>query len=213
MGFIYKVTNKINGKCYIGQSIFIIEKRFKEHLRDSQRKDYCNRPFYSAINKYGKENFILELIEEVDNNLLNEREKYWIKYYRSYVGFIDCNGYNATLGGDSKLTKDYEVIINEYLKVKSKERVAKNLKCCIETVNRALESNHIKTISNCGGQKIIRINPDTLEKKEYESIRQAAMEISESQGREFQTVRKRINSVILHKQNQKAYGFYWKPFS
>ena len=44
----------------------------------------------------------------------------------------------------------------------------------------------------------------------YDSIRLAAQEIANTQNRDFQTVRKRINSVILHKQNQRAYGYYWK---
>ena len=93
MGFIYKVTNNINGKVYIGQSIFQIEKRFKEHLADSKKSSRCHRPFYDAINKYGQENFSIELIEEIDNNKLNEREKYWITFYdsKSY-GLNERNG-------------------------------------------------------------------------------------------------------------------------
>lgn len=47
-----------------------------------------------AIHKYGKENFVIKLLEECDRALLNEREKYWIQYYNSFE-----NGYNSTLGG------------------------------------------------------------------------------------------------------------------
>jgi len=47
-----------------------------------------------AIHKYGKENFIIEEIEKCNQELLNEREKYWISFYNSYE-----NGYNSTLGG------------------------------------------------------------------------------------------------------------------
>lgn len=208
MGFIYKITNNKNGKVYIGQSIFKIEKRFKEHLADSKRPQKSQRPFYYALNKYGKENFSLELIEEVDNNKLNEREKYWIKYYHSYVGFENCNGYNATLGGDSALKKDYEKIINDYLKTKSKIATAKNLSCCYETVCRALEGTSIPTFNQTTGKAIIRID-ENGNKKYYDSIRQAALEIAEKENKNFQTVRKRINSIILYKQNQKAYGYFW----
>jgi len=49
---------------------------------------------YKAFNKYGIENFTFEEIEQVDNSILDEREKYWIEYYDSYF-----NGYNSTLGG------------------------------------------------------------------------------------------------------------------
>ena len=209
MGFIYKVTNNINNKVYIGQSIFDINKRFKEHLNDSKNPNKNQRPFYFAINKYGEENFSISLIEEVDNKDLNEREKYWISFYRSYVGFEDCNGYNATLGGDSKLTKDYQLIIDDYLITKSKTQTSKNLGCCIETVSRALESNHIQTINKSSGHSIIRID-DKGKEVTYDSIRQAAEEIAQKQQKNLQTVRKRINAVLLHKNNQKAYGYFWK---
>jgi len=209
MGFIYKVTNNINGKVYIGQSIFKIEKRFNQHLSDSKKPSKCHRPFYDAINKYGQENFSIELVEEVNNDELNDREKYWIAFYRSYIGFNDCRGYNATLGGDSKLTNDYQIIVEDYLKTKNKTQTAKNLGCCVETVNRALESNHIATISKCGGRAVIRID-EYGNKKEYESIRQAAEEIAETQQKNLQTIRKRINFVLLHRPEQKAYGYFWK---
>lgn len=209
MGFIYKVTNNINGKVYIGQSIFEIHKRFKEHLSDSNKPSNSSRPFYNAINKYGKENFSIELIEEVDNDYLNDREKFWILKYRSYIGFDDCQGYNATLGGDSKLTKDYKIIVEDYLITKSKIQTAKNLNCCVETVSRALVSFKISTINKSAGKSIARID-EAGNEIIYNSIRQAAQEIAKKENRNLQTVRKRINYTILHKPNQKAYGYYWK---
>ena len=209
MGFIYKVTNNINGKVYIGQSIFEISRRFKQHLSDSQNPSKSIRPFYDAIVKYGKENFTLDLIEEVDNDCLNEREKFWIAEYRSYIGFEDCQGYNATLGGDSKLTKDYQAIIENYLITKSKTQTAKEMGCCVQTVDRALKSSHITTISKCGGRTVSRIDDEGNETV-YASIRQAAEEIANQTNKNFQTIRKRINYVLLHQPHQKAYGYFWK---
>ena len=209
MGFIYKVTNNINGKIYIGQSIFQIEKRFKEHINASKNVSKNIRPFYRAIRKYGEKNFSISLIEEVDNSLLNEREKYWIKYYRSYVGFKDCNGYNATLGGDSKLTKDYEAILENYLKTKNKSQTAREMKCCMNTVSAVLETYHIKTFNKNTGRPVIRIDNDGNEIS-YSSINKAALDISNKQNKKVQTVRKRINKVLLHKPEQKAYGYNWK---
>ena len=93
---IYKITCKVNGKIYIGQSVNI-ETRFKSHInnfKNKNLKDY-NTKFYRALRKYGIENFTFEIIEEVlDNNLLNEREIFWIAYFDSFK-----NGYNSTLGG------------------------------------------------------------------------------------------------------------------
>ena len=61
---IYKITNKINGKCYIGQSIDII-KRWKTEYKWYQ----INKHLLAAFNKYGLENFNFEIIEECEPNL------------------------------------------------------------------------------------------------------------------------------------------------
>lgn len=89
-GIIYKYTNKINGKVYIGQTIDE-EKRKSEHRR-------CTNDclFHRAIKKYGWDNFEYEVIERVDSEKLNEREIYWISEYNS------CEfGYNVSIGGGS----------------------------------------------------------------------------------------------------------------
>lgn len=94
---IYKITNLINHKVYIGQSVNI-EQRWKNHKTRAYYED-CeeyNRPLYRAMRKYGIRNFNFEMIEECAPQFLNEREQYWIKYYNSFE-----DGYNLTVGGDS----------------------------------------------------------------------------------------------------------------
>lgn len=61
MSFIYKITNQINGKSYIGKTNLVsVQERFKEHIYDSKRTRMEKRPLYSAMNKYGSENFKIE---------------------------------------------------------------------------------------------------------------------------------------------------------
>lgn len=86
---IYKITNRINGKIYIGQSKNPKE-RFQSHCSPSSNKS----PVDCAINKYGRENFDFEIIEK-DIIDYNEKEKYWIAAYNSLVP----NGYNISEGG------------------------------------------------------------------------------------------------------------------
>ena len=97
---IYKVTNQINGKVYIGQSVDI-KKRWGVHHRaykDKAAPQY-DCLFYRAIRKYGIENFIFEVIEECEKDQLDRQEKYWIAYYNS---FLDrTKGYNETSGGQN----------------------------------------------------------------------------------------------------------------
>lgn len=93
MGFIYKITNIANGKIYVGQTSKIIEKRFQAHIQKA--KAHTNRYLYDAMNHYGYDKFIISQIEECDNNLLDERERYWI----SKLNCMIPNGYNMTEGG------------------------------------------------------------------------------------------------------------------
>lgn len=107
--YIYKITNVINNKCYIGKTIGSIEKRWKEHCHDSQKTDIGNRPLYIAMKKYGIENFSIEEVESCDISILNEREMYWINYFNSYK-----TGYNATKGGDGTPYVDRALILKLY---------------------------------------------------------------------------------------------------
>ena len=97
---IYKITNLINNKSYIGKSIKI-EERFSYHKTPSHWVQEENKPLYRAFKKYGIDNFDFSIVEECDKTELNIKEIYWIGYYDTYK-----NGYNATLGGDGGKTSN-----------------------------------------------------------------------------------------------------------
>lgn len=103
MGYIYKITNKINNKIYIGLTTKTIQERFQTHIATAYNinsKDY-NELIKKAIRKYGKENFTIEQIDEAEElNTLKEKEIYWINKYQSYAFEYPENGYNMTRGGD-----------------------------------------------------------------------------------------------------------------
>lgn len=95
---IYKITNLINERVYIGQSIDI-RRRFREHF-NIQNKDHIKYKtrFYNAVRKYGRENFKTEIIECCQKRFLKKREIYWISFYRKSLG---CNNvYNINDGGN-----------------------------------------------------------------------------------------------------------------
>lgn len=118
--YIYKITNKINGKIYIGQVYNkTVLDRFNRHLKDAtpDSRSYLHR----AICKYGKDNFIVEQIDTATSlEELNQKEMYWIKYYNSTDGNI---GYNLTDGGDGGNTYKYKS--EDELKV-IKEKIGKS---------------------------------------------------------------------------------------
>ena len=95
--FIYKITNKINGKIYVGQVYNrSIMDRFKRHCTDA--KPDCKMAIDRAIYKYGVDNFTVEQIDKADNlNELNKKEIYWIEKLKSNDSKY---GYNLTRGGE-----------------------------------------------------------------------------------------------------------------
>ena len=93
-GRIYLISNDINNKLYVGQTIQTLNKRFNGHCCYSKSDRSVNMYIKRAIHKYGKDKFHITLIEECPVNLLDDREKYWISFYDSYN-----NGYNLTKGG------------------------------------------------------------------------------------------------------------------
>lgn len=86
---VYKITNKINNKAYIGASNNI-DRRWTEHKRGTSK----NNLLYFAFKKYGQENFNFEVLEECSLEILYQREIYWINHYRTFG-----RGYNLNAGG------------------------------------------------------------------------------------------------------------------
>lgn len=122
MGYIYMITNKLDGNKYIGQTSRDIDTRFAEHCSETRG----HSKLHNAIQKYGWQNFKVEEIEEVPNNKLDEREQYWIQHYNTYH-----NGYNLTLGGfqtniNISNIKAIRVIENNIV-VRSKEELSRLL--------------------------------------------------------------------------------------
>ena len=96
---IYKITNLINQKSYIGCALDI-EERWRKHKYTYNNKNsrQYNNSLYEAFRKYGLENFsfeIIELIQERNPVILFQKEKYWIAYFNTFY-----DGYNETEGGD-----------------------------------------------------------------------------------------------------------------
>lgn len=91
---IYKITNKINGMVYIGQTKRSLEARWKAHCAAvNSRISYFK--LQKAIVEYGKESFAIEQIDvAATKDEADEKESYWIKHYNAIE-----NGYNTARGG------------------------------------------------------------------------------------------------------------------
>ncbi len=133
---IYCFKNKINGKCYIGQSLKL-RRRIYKHITNFKTNLY-DAPLYRAFGKYGLDNFevfVLDTFTDTNNsklkNILDDLEKKYIKEYNSY----GPTGYNQTYGGDAgvlglKMTDEQKATIS-----KNSKRIAndgRNLIYCYD---------------------------------------------------------------------------------
>ena len=94
IGVVYKITNRLNGKIYVGQTIRPLKERFNGHKNGSLFVD-------KEIQKYGAENFTIEVLEECETQKqLREQEIFWMVELNS----IYPNGYNLNDGMDNVVT-------------------------------------------------------------------------------------------------------------
>lgn len=189
---IYKITNTINNKSYIGQSIHI-EQRWQEHLYKSSG---CSLLKY-ALHKYGVENFTFEVIEECSQDNLNKREQYWISFYNTFE-----EGYNLTRGGDGTIKYSIESIYEDYLITQNMTQTAKNIGCHIGTVRRVLREYDINLHEQSDAKPVEQIDPSTLKViKKFFSIQEAADEMGVEHGA--------IN-MALNGTHKTSAGYYWQ---
>lgn len=193
MGYIYKITNKINNKAYIGQTRFTIEIRWAKHLKDSKIEKIKERPLYRAFNKYGIENFIIEKLEECSNEYLNEREIFYISLFNSFK-----EGYNLTNGGEGSSTINKSLIIQLYtIEERSIHEISQITGYARSSISNCLKSNNILIRQNVlDEQKIILMYLNGM------SIYQITKETGHSKG-SISALLKRNNITIVNKREKK----------
>ena len=205
MPYIYKITNILNGKMYIGKTSSTVEARWKEHQEDATCRSKEHRPLYSAIQKYGVNNFIIEQIEEVPNDVIAcEREIFWIEYYGSFK-----NGYNATIGGNGRQYADYDLIFALFNEGKTGKEICKITGYTDKTITLALEQKGVsieerKNRGNTQSQVVFMLDKNTLEiLKVFNSLNEAERFLDKPGSR-------RHISEVCQGKRQTAYGYKWK---
>lgn len=110
--FIYKITNKVNGKVYVGQTIRF-NKRVSHHKVLLRQGCHKNKALQSDFNNFGIDSFAFEIIEKVESSLnfdADQLERFWIKFYNS---MNPEKGYNMQSGGISGFKQTEESKINK----------------------------------------------------------------------------------------------------
>ena len=147
MPFVYKLTNRINGKIYVGATKRLPINRFKEHCRDAAR--FPSRALYADINKYGKDKFELEILEECEETELDFKESFWINELHTFE-----NGYNSTYGGSGKPFVDVAMIIDLWNDGNNVKEIARLTSHDAITITKALEMCGISSCIRKGRGKL-----------------------------------------------------------
>lgn len=205
---VYKITNKVNGKIYIGITNQGSGVRYYKHWSDARKGDPC--PIHKAMTKYGKENFTLEIIDFADTyDELKEKEKFYIKKFNSMDRSV---GYNLTEGGDgtfgrlhSEETK--EKIRQKALGRKASEEAKKRMSESRKGKCSAKMKSHLQEISKIRCHKVYQYDKDLNFIAEYESIRKA----SEATGLNRDTIRLQLKNPPKNL-NDWRIKFIWKDY-
>jgi group I intron endonuclease len=131
---IYKATNKVNGKTYVGQTSRTLEIRMNDHKYGAFTK-YKDRGiyFYHAIRKYGWDTFEWEIIDTAESlKELNEKEIQWISYYGSYL-----NGYNMDIGGGNRIGFTHTDIAKQRMSDERKKSIYRPIGEHLENIRKA----------------------------------------------------------------------------
>ena len=206
MGYIYKITNKINGKVYIGQTSRSIQKRWEQHVYESYMPiEPYKSLLHRAIKKYGEESFSVIELENCKDEDLNDREIYWIDYYKSYD-----DGYNLDRGGGGWRKCDDNQISELWNDGYSAGEIADRL-----GVNRDTITNHIRNIG-VSKEEVLKRGVQRANKSRVKPVYQ--YDIDGNYIGEYQSIKEAEEAIggIKIKVTQVKYklygGYQWRRF-
>lgn len=153
MAWIYKITNIVNKKIYIGYTKYTPQHRFEVHWC---QRFQDNSILHRALIKYGKKNFICEGVEEINEKDWIEKEQYWIEKERSFTPY----GYNICLGGNKPPIHYGEDNVKSKLTTQDFYRLLQDLK------SYDLEFSQIASKYNISQSQVERINKGEFRKLE-----------------------------------------------
>ena len=213
MGYIYKITNKVDNKIYVGQTLQDCELRWKQHLKKRSNCRYLS----SAIKKYGADNFEFKLVCITFDNKLNEMEIKYIEQYNS----LAPNGYNLRLGGNSgRHHIETKQKISDTLKTKFKngfiqsrphqlgkplseiikKKISESLKG--RKISQTAIDKKILTQRLNRNRKIIQFDIEGNRLNSFDSCKEAAEYVGSSLSS--------ISNCCLGRQQKTANGYIWK---
>ena len=166
-----------------------------------------HRPLYSAMNKYGVENFSVEEVEQCADSEAEEREIYWIDYFDSYG-----NGYNATKGGDGKPYIDRDLVVKTYKEEQNQTKTAEKLGISRKSVYDILIQNNLPRKSNGDlGAKPIKIKELEKEFSSETECAQWLIDNNYTRSKKVVNVATKIGEALTGRNNTTSYlGYHFE---
>lgn len=212
---IYLITNKINGKQYVGKTVHTIQYRFNQH---------CNKPIntyiHNAINKYGRENFTIEELCRCADTEWQDLEKFYIqKYHTLYTE----GGYNITPGGDSNPMDDPIVRAKhkarmsdpEMIKLTSKPFIdfnkspaRKELDKRTSERQKGIYNSQFKEYNNSKKIRVGMLDENGKLLKEFDSLSEALRYLNKPT-KEAGNMLRYVDTYNKNGKRSKVYGYYW----
>jgi hypothetical protein len=206
MGLIYKITNTVNGKCYVGQTIKSADRRWAEHKRFylGNHPTQKSKRLYVAMREFGVENFTFEVLQDniKTQQELDAAEIAWINQCDGYI-----SGYNARLGGrHTNYALPNDRIINSYIRTRSFGKTAKEFGIDRDTVERIVNAGGVAHFSfrQAAGKRVIVKKGSLI--KEFDSIRDCSewfMATGLTKTKKIESVRTSVRTAL------KSGGLYY----
>jgi hypothetical protein len=189
-GIIYLIINKENGNKYVGQTTQALNKRWQHHIQEANKMS--SKPLHKAFRKYGIDKFIIKVIDECDESLLNDRQQHWIEQYNTLE---DASGYNPKNEDEPILTEEIKPIIKPVIPKPIPKKVPTIPWGGLTEANRG-NGKHC-------GLRILGINIETGEEKIWDNARDAALEVAGDR-------KKNSNILVSARNGYKCYGYRWR---
>lgn len=203
---VYKITNKVTNKVYIGITNQGSGARYRHHWYESRIGEPS--PIHRSMAKYGEENFTLEIIDFADTyDELKEKEKYWIKQYNSIDRTI---GYNLTEGGDGTFGRNHSEETKEKIRQKALGRkLSDETKKKMSDIRRGKcsdkQKEHLSKLQDQCKRKVYQYDKNGEFVAEYDSIIEAA----NANGLNKDTIRRQLKNPPKNLKDHRI-KFLWK---
>ena len=225
-GFIYLITNQVNGKQYVGQTAKTTEERWQGHIKEAYSYKSSNgtrkksNVIDVAIAKYGAENFAVEEIECCLLSVIDDREIHWIQKYDCCVLDGKEKGYNVSRGGKGfrQYLLDEKEIARLYYSGMSASELAKKFNTASDTIQSILVKNGyelrnqdeiLELQRTSYGQTVLMLDDDYNVIRTFDSQGHAGDWIVEQGLSEASSKSVRVNIKAAFLSGCRGYGFYW----